>query len=299
MSFSSEVKKELAEIFPEKDCCASALLAGLICFGGKFALSDYCTIKAENYRLLDFLSNFCAERYLICPTVTKRGDGFFLTLPDSFMLFQELDILKAGEIKFSIPDSLDTCCKRAFIKGAFIGGGSISSPEKQYHLEFATPHFGLSEKFAGLLGEFDIPAKTSKRKSRFITYFKDNDLICDVLALMGASKAAIRVSEANITKSLSNLYNRRDNCESANYDKTMNASIKQIIAIEKIDQLMGLDNLPDGVREFAYLRLENRNLALSDLARLSDPPISKSGANHRMRKLMQIAENLTGDNINE
>lgn len=299
MSFSSEVKKELAKSFPENPCCASALLAGLICFGGKFTISDYCTIKAENYKLLDFLSNFCAERYLICPTVTKRGDGFFLTLPDAFMLFQELDILKAGEIKFSIPDSLDACCKRAFIKGAFLGGGTVSSPEKQYHLEFATPHFGLSEKFAALLAEFDIPAKTLKRKSRFITYFKDNDIICDVLALMGASKAAIKVSETNITKSLSNLYNRRDNCESANYDKTMNASIKQIIAIEKIDRLMGLDNLPDGVREFAYLRLENRNLALAELARLSDPPISKSGANHRMRKLMQIADNLTGDNINE
>ena len=299
MSFSSEVKKELAKTLPENACCASALLAGMICFGGKFTLSDYCTIKAENYRLLDFLSNFCAERYMICPTLTKRGDGFFLTLPDAFMLFQEIDILKAGEIKFSIPDSLDSCCKRSFIKGAFLASGIVSSPEKQYHLEFSTPHFGLTEKFVALLAEFDIKAKALKRKSRFVTYFKDNDVICDVLALMGASKAAIKLNETNITKSLSNLYNRRDNCESANYDKTMNASIKQIIAIEKIDRLMGLENLPDGVREFAYLRLENRNLALSELARLADPPISKSGANHRMRKLMQIADNLTGDNINE
>lgn len=295
MSFASDVRKELAEILPEKACCTASLLAGYICFGGKITASDYCTIKCDSYKLLDMLSSFCAERYFLVPTLVKRNEELFLTLPDAFVLFQELDILKAGQVKFSIPSFMDSCCKRAFIKGAFLGSGTVSSPEKQYHLEFSTPHFGLSEPFAELLREFDINPKTLNRKSRFVTYFKDNDAICDVLALMGASKAAIKVSQTNIKKSLSNLYNRRDNCESANYDKTVSASIKQLIAIEKIDKYMGLENLSDQLREFAELRLKHQAMPLSELAKLTDPPISKSGANHRMRKLNEIAKSLTGE----
>ncbi len=293
MSFASDVKKELTQAPIEKDCCASTMLAGMLSFGGRFSADDYFTLNSESYRLLDFLSTLCAERYLICPTLIKRSGSYSLVLPDAQQLLQELDILKAGQIKFSLPDMMDDCCKRAFIKGAFLGSGTVSDPEKQNHLEFSTPHFGLSEPFSELLNEFDIPSKTLKRKSRYVTYFKDNDIICDVLAIMGAGRAALTLSETSISKSINNKNNRINNSENANYDKTLIASVKQILAINAIDEHMGIENLPSQLRDLAILRLENRDLPLSELAQILE--ISKSGVNHRMRKLIQIAGDLTGD----
>ena len=297
MSFASDVKKELANLPLENDCCGAAMLAGMLCFGGKFSVDDILTLNSEIYKLLDFLSEFCAERYLLCPTLIKRGGSYSLCLPDATMLLQELDVIKSGQTGFSLPDMMSDCCKRAFIKGAFLGSGTISSPEKQYHLEFSTSHFGLERSLCDLFSQFDIPAKSLRRKSKYVIYFKDNDVICDVLALMGAGRAALVISETNISKSLSNLYNRRDNCETANYDKTITASVKQILAINTIDRETGLDHLPKPLYELAILRLKHRDLPLASLAQMLN--ISKSGVNHRMRKIIEIAESITGGEINE
>lgn len=297
MSFASDVKKELIDMPTEKECCAPALLAGMLCFGGKFSSDDYYTLSSESYRLMDFLSALCAERFFIVPTLIKRSGSYSLILPEATMLLHELDILKSGQVKFSFPDMRSECCKRAFIKGAFLSSGTISSPEKQYHLEFSTPHFGISEPLRELLMEFDIPAKTLRRKSRYVTYFKDNDVICDILALMGAGRAALTLSEKSVSKSIANRDNRLINSENANYDKTITASVKQIIAINTIDNKLGLENLPAQLKELAELRLKNRDLPLSELAQRLE--ISKSGVNHRMRKILEIAENLTGESTNE
>lgn len=297
MSFSSDVKNELIDTLAEKDCCNSAMLAGMLSFGGKFSADDTFTLTGENYKLLDFLSVYCAEKYFIFPTLIKRKGSYSLSLPDASMLLLELDILKTGEVKFSLPGMMSDCCKRSFIKGAFLSSGTISDPQKQNHLEFSTPHFGLSGPFAELLAEFDIPAKTLKRKSRYVTYFKDNDIICDVLALMGAGSAALKISETNISKSIANRDNRIINSENANYDKTVIASVKQILAINTIDKYMGIDGLPSQLRDLALLRLEKRDANLAELAEMLE--ISKSGVNHRMRKIMKIAEDLTGETTNE
>ncbi len=297
MSFASDVKKELIDLPTEKDCCANSLLSGMLCFGGKFSSNDYYTLNSESYRLLDFLSILCAEKFLICPTLVKRSGSYSLILPEATMLLQELGILTPGQVKFSFPKMPEDCCKRAFIKGAFLSSGTISSPEKQYHLEFSTHHFGISEPLRELLKEFDIPSKTLRRKSRYVTYFKDNDVICDILALMGAGRAALTLSETNITKSIANRDNRLINSENANYDKTITASVKQIIAINTIDNHLGLEKLPPQLKELAQLRLNNRDLPLSELAERLE--ISKSGVNHRMRKIIEIADSLTGENENE
>lgn len=293
MSFASEVKKELISTGVENDCCASSMLAGMLCFGGKFSADDYYTLHSESYLLLDFLSNLCAEKYLICPTLLKQSGSYSLILPDATMLMTELDILRSGEVKFSIPDLMNDCCKRAFIRGAFLGGGTISDPKKQNHLEFSTPHFGLSDHFSKLLEEFDIPSKTLKRKYKFVTYFKDNDIICDILAIMGAGRSALTLSEISISKDIANKNNRLNNSETANYEKTVAASIKQIFAIEIIDRKMGLENLPPQLRELALLRLEYKSLSLAELADKLE--ISKSGVNHRMRKIIQIAGDLENE----
>lgn len=297
MSFASDVKKELISAQPEKDCCASAMLAGMLSFGGKFSADDYFTLHSESYLLLDFISTLCAERYLLCPTLIKRGGSYSLHIPDASMLLQELDILKAGDVKFSLPSLMDECCKRSYIKGAFLGSGTVSDPQKQNHLEFSTPHFGLPEPFANLLSEFDIPSKSLKRKTRYVIYFKDNDIICDMLAIMGAGRAALTLSETNISKSIANKNNRINNSENANYDKTVIASVKQILAINSIDEHMGIENLPPQLKELALLRLDKKDLSLTELAEILE--ISKSGVNHRMRKILEIANNLTGEQINE
>ena len=297
MSFASDVKKELISAQPEKDCCASAMLAGMLSFGSKFSADDYFTLHSESYLLLDFISTLCAEKFLICPTLVKRSGSYSLILPEATMLLQELGILTPGQVKFSFPDMPEDCCKRAFIKGAFLSSGTISSPVKQYHLEFSTHHFGISEPLRELLMEFDIPSKTLRRKSRYVTYFKDNDVICDILALMGAGRAALTLSETNITKSIANRDNRLINSENANYDKTITASVKQIIAINTIDNHIGLENLPPQLKELALLRLDKKDLSLTELAEILE--ISKSGVNHRMRKILEIANNLTGEQKNE
>ena len=297
MSFASDVKKELIDLTDDKACCTSAMLSGMLCFGGKFLADDSFVLTSESYKLLDFLSVLCAERYLLCPTLIKRSGNYSLAIPDASMLLLELGVLKTGEVKFHLPELMDDCCKRSFIKGAFLNGGTVSDPEKQNHLEFSTSHFGLSDQFAKLLSEFDIPAKTLKRKSRYVTYFKDNDIICDVLAIMGAGRAALAISETNISKSINNKNNRINNSENANYDKTVIASVKQIIAINSIDKFMGIESLPLPLRELSELRREKRDANLAELAEMLN--ISKSGVNHRMRKILSVAQDLTGENVNE
>ena len=297
MSFSSDVKKELIQTISGSECCYSALLSGMLSFGGRFSADDSYTLVSESYKLLDFLSVLCAEKFFIFPTLIKLKGTFSLNLPEASMILSELDILKTSDIKFTLPSMMNDCCRRSFIKGAFLSGGTVSDPNKQNHLEFSTPHFGLSEQFSALLSEFDIPSKTLRRKSKFVTYFKDNDIICDVLALMGAGSSALKISETNISKSIANRDNRLINSENANYDKTLIASVKQLLAIDTIDKFIGLDNLPEQLRELALLRREKRDENLAGLADILG--ISKSGVNHRMRKIIKIAEDLTGEDSNE
>ena len=298
MSFASDVKKELLASPPGKDCCKLSMLSGIICFGGKLRENGkICLISSESSELLEFVRDLCTDRFSVSPVISGHGSGYSLSIPDAANMLKELDIIKSGDVKFSLPSCISQpCCKRAFIKGSFLSSGTVSDPKKQNHLEFSTPHFGLSEPLGELLGEFDIPSKLLRRKSRYVTYFKDNDIICDVLAIMGAGRAALTLSETSISKSISNKNNRINNSENANYDKTVIASVKQIIAINNIEKHLGIENLPPQLRELAEIRLKKKDLSLTQLAEILD--ISKSGVNHRMRKIIEIAENLTGDMSN-
>lgn len=298
MSFASDVKKELLASPPGKDCCKLSMLSGIICFGGKLRENGkICLISSESSELLEFVRDLCTDRFSVSPVISGHGSGYSLSIPDAANMLRELDIIKSGDVKFSLPSCISQpCCKRAFIKGSFLSSGTVSDPKKQNHLEFSTPHFGLSEPLGELLGEFDIPSKLLRRKSRYVTYFKDNDIICDVLAIMGAGRAALTLSETSISKSISNKNNRINNSENANYDKTVIASVKQIIAINNIEKHLGIENLPPQLRELAEIRLKKKDLSLTQLAEILD--ISKSGVNHRMRKIIEIAENLTGDMSN-
>ena len=200
---------------------------------------------------------------------------------------------------------MDDCCKRSYIRGVFIGCATSNivlsktldqknkKPSSGYHLEFVFSSDELAGDFASLLAEFDIMSKKVARKSSFIVYLKEGDLISDILALIGAGKTVLALQNEIILRSLRNKVNRQNNCETGNINKVVNASLKQINAIKIISETIGIESLPLALQEVAMLRLANREESLDDLVLLSITPITKSGLNHRFRKLIEISKNLS------
>ena len=195
-----------------------------------------------------------------------------------------------------IPDLKGTlkeqCCRRAFLRGAYLCVGSMSNPGKSYHLEFDC----IDEKEADLLLEltavFDIPAKVARRKKYYVVYIKEGSAICDMLNIMGAHVSLMDFENHRIVKEVRNSVNRKVNCETANIAKTVNAAAGQVRDIMLIQERTGLSELPKNLREIAQLRLEYQEATLQELGELLTPPVGKSGVNHRLRKLSEIAESM-------
>lgn len=187
----------------------------------------------------------------------------------------------------------DTCCKRAYIRGAFLGGGSVSDPEKKgYHLEFITHSEEYGESLKTLINEFGLESKLIDRKANHIVYLKEGDQIVDLLNIIGAHKALLDFENVRIVKQMRNDVNRLVNCETANLNKTVNAAMRQVQDIELIESRVGLGALPDGLSQLAELRLEQPEASLKELGELLDPPVGKSGVNHRFKKIHKFAESL-------
>jgi DNA-binding protein WhiA len=179
----------------------------------------------------------------------------------------------------------DECCRAAFLRGAFLAGGSVSDPRKSYHLELATPHAGVARETLALLRELEFEPKSVARAGNHVTYFKRSAAIEDFLTLIGAAVSAMDLMSAKIEKDMRNTVNRNVNCDTANASKTVNAALSQLEAIARLE----LDALPEKLRDTARRRLGNPELSLTELAELHDPPITKSGLNHRLRKLRELA----------
>ncbi|MBO4411270.1 MAG: DNA-binding protein WhiA [Lachnospiraceae bacterium] len=182
------------------------------------------------------------------------------------------------------------CCKKAFLRGAFLAAGSFSDPAKSYNLEFTLQRRSTADLVVSLLSAFEIRGKTVERNGRFVVYLKDGDQISDFLAVVQASKTLLAYENARVIKDVRNSVNRRVNCEVANTGKTVTAGISMIHDIEKIELTRGLDSLPEVLRETARLRMEYPSASLKELGELMDPPVGKSGVNHRLRRLKEIAE---------
>ena len=187
----------------------------------------------------------------------------------------------------------ETCDRAAFLRGAFFAGGSITDPQKRYHLELTTSHLQVSRELNSLLQECGYPPKSLSRGGSLITYFKQSDQIEDFLTLIGAPVAAMNVMSAKLEKDLRNSVNRRLNCDSANLDKAVEAAQEQMEAIRRLQAAELLEQLPDKLQETAALRLEYPELSLSELAAEFDPPVSKSCLNHRLRKLLELSRDLS------
>ncbi len=184
------------------------------------------------------------------------------------------------------------CCKRAYIRGAFLGGGSVSDPEKIYHLEIVTHSDSYANSLCSLINEFGLNAKTIERKNNYVVYLKEGEHIVNLLNIIGAHSALLDLENIRIYKDMRNNINRIVNCETANLSKTINAAVRQIENIRYIEDSYGLSNLSPSLREVAELRLNNPDASLRELGEMLNPPIGKSGVNHRLRKLDKIAEEL-------
>lgn len=284
MSFSKKVKEELVRQISSARHCQMAELSALLHFIGQFGEDK------EGNLVLGFRTEneFVLRK---CFTLLKKT----FNIENSVMLSHEesLKIInKFGD--FSKPVSSlfikNTCCQRAFLRGAFLSVGSISDPEKGYHLEFVCDYEKQAEQLQQIMQDFGIEAKIVIRKKYHVVYIKEGSGIVELLALMEAHVALMDFENMRIVKDMRNSINRRVNCEAANITKTVNAASKQVEDILLIQRKIGFGQLADSLREIAELRLDNPDATLKELGELLNPPVGKSGVNHRLRKLSELAE---------
>lgn len=296
MSFSSETKNELCRLTIQKKCCAQAEAYGILLYCNSFRKNEIKIITESNalaQRLpLLFEKAFHVE-FDQRPTERVGKRTFLINIPSKLRTISEVfgydpEASLAHHINFGILE--EDHCRTAFFRGAFLAGGSATDPEKGYHLELATSHYNVSRELLALLREAGFQPKDTTRNSNYITYFKQSEYIEDFFTAIGAPISAMGIMNAKVEKNLRGSVNRRVNCDAANLDKVVAAAGDQIEAIHRLAVTCGLDSLPDKLRDTASLRLEFPELTLSQLAELSDPPVTKSCLNHRLRKLMELSK---------
>ena len=295
MSFCAEVKNELLNFRPSP-CCKSAYIYGFMLFGRSFSIKKI-SLQTGNENVADGYSDAMFSVYKVRPKVTVGG-----TVRPTYKaeVTSEADRLKIlASMDFGITDTdinrelfLRDCCILAFIRGAFLACGNINDPEKEYRAEFNIKNEILADEFSALLEEQGINMKKSVRKSGVQLYTKDSSVIEDLLTLIGAGKVALDIMDTKIIKSVKNNMNRARNCDNANISKTVEASIKQRTAIEYLEKADRLYSLPGELLDAALLRKENPEATLKELCKLSLTPLTVSGLNHRLSKIIEIYEDM-------
>lgn len=286
MSFSSDIKEELGRQYSKSRHCQMAELSGMIELDGRIdEQNGTMYFKTDNPVLL--------EKYaILMKKVFELDISKSISKEDTDRIMQTF---KWNRLEGATTNGLilqNTCCKRAFIRGAFLAGGSMSDPNKSYHFEIVCHTLEQAKQLQGVMQSFDTDAKIVERKGHHVVYLKEGSQIVDMLNVMEAYVALMNLENVRILKEVRNTINRKVNCETANINKTVNAAVKQVEDIELIRERIGLDNLPDNLREMALLRLEYPEATLKELGNYLEPPVGKSGVNHRLRKLSAIAEDL-------
>lgn len=286
MSFSSDIKEELGRQYSKSRHCQMAELSGMIELDGRIDEQDGTMyFKTDNSVLL--------EKYaILMRKVFELDISKPISKEDTDRIMQTF---KWNRLEGATTNGLilqNTCCKRAFIRGAFLAGGSMSDPNKSYHFEIVCHTHEQAKQLQSVMQSFDTDAKIVERKGHHVVYLKEGSQIVDMLNVMEAYVALMNLENVRILKEVRNTINRKVNCETANINKTVNAAVKQVEDIELIRERIGLDNLPENLREMALLRLEYPEATLKELGNYLEPPVGKSGVNHRLRKLSAIAEDL-------
>ncbi len=296
MSFSMQVKDELVKTEYEAACCKKSLLYGMCIFGKSFSAGSV-SLQTENEHVAELYANLLKELFNINYTVKKSPKGRNITVSvseksDAAKLFKSFGHEGAGSLKINHSNFDCESCVKAFTAGAFLSCGTISTPEKDYHLEFTVPYLNLSKSLMTLIEEMELKPKYTYRHGYNIVYFKESESIEDCLYLMGASDAMFEMMNVKIVKDFRNMANRKANCETANITRMVNAVAGQIQAIDKIWNKKGKEYLPENLEILAELRYENPDLSLSELAQMCNPSLSRSGVNHRLKRIIDIAAEL-------
>ena len=290
MSFTYQLKKEILENENTKACCSAAELAGIVAFsssvknGNIRIVIENRAVASRIVRLMKRTLGFKAEIEKRSGGGVRKNDVFIINCRDGKALFEKLGLNN------SLHKILKPCCKRAFIKGAFLGGGSVSDPNKRYHLEFVTCYDSICDNVIELFDDMGLKAGKVFRRGKNVIYFKDCDMICDVLAGIGINRGVMEIYEIKVIKDKKNELNRINNMEVANIFKIVDAAANQLMCIEKIDKAVGIDSLPESLRELAKLRIKYPDDGLGALGAKLSPPLGKSGVNHRMRKIIEISK---------
>ena len=316
MSFSTDTKSDLSRILLIDDCCKLAELAALIRMSGTLQLTGLkrfnLKITTENpstarkvFRYVKDLFKIHTEVMIRRNPRLKKNNHYMMIVTHamgSAIILNKIGIVKkendSFHITYKIPKELikRECCKRAYLRGAFLGGGSISDPEKTYHLEFVTSSPEHSEDLKNLINSFNLNSKIVERKGSYVVYIKEGDQVVDILNIIGAHKALLDLENIRIYKQMRNDVNRIVNCETANLSKTVDAAMRQVENIRYIEENVGLDKLPTNLREVAEIRLNFRDASLKELGQMLNPPLGKSGVNHRLRKIEEFAQQIQRKN---
>ena len=290
MSFSSEVKAELDKQFGASRHCQIAEMAAYV--ANIAQISDgKLLFHSENDRLLKKVFTLLQKTYSI-NSGDEGGDGD-LTVSDPAQVAYVTESVRYSEMQGGAVSPLllkNSCCRRAYLRGCFVSIGSMSDPEKHYHLEFYCSEMPQAEQLQAVLQEFGIKARTTVRKGHTIVYLKESESIADFLSVVGAVQAMMELENLRIEKELRGDANRRVNCDTANIQKTLNAAERQLEDIRYLQERYGLQRLSDPLRQMAEVRLEYPEATLAELGEMLDPKVGKSGVNHRLRKLSEIAE---------
>lgn len=295
MSFSSQVKNELCRAAPSRRCCAQAEAYGILMFCNQFTPGEV-KIITENDALCARLPALFKKAFRLSfdrlpePEETGKRSFVIQNAEKIAVISETYGMERAGmpahHVNYAVLE--ESCCRLSFLRGAFLAGGSVSDPEKSYHLELATSHYNVSRETFALMQECGLAPKQATRKANYVIYFKQSESIEDFLTAVGAPIAAMEVMNAKVEKTLRCSVNRRVNCDAANLDKAVEAAQGQLAAIRRLESAGRLDALPDKLQEAAYLRLGHPEDTLEQLAAQCEPPVTKSALNHRLRKLVSL-----------
>ena len=298
LSFTIKVKNELCNEFPTSRCCVRAHLAGIAGFCGAIVIENGKTVfrmRTESKVIADRINALLAELFDIEPLIEKTGKIYSIDIKENLTrILTELGFMQNGVVKFLADPFVvhDECCKASFVSGAFLGGGYVKTPKNGYHFEIKTHYRDLSRDLTEIMTDIGFEPKMVTRKSEYVSYIKQSDIICDILGLFGATDAMFELCNVKIYNDMKNKVTRRANCDIANINKAVAAASEQLAAINKIKNKKGLASLPEVLEEMANLRLLNPDANLKELGEMLNPPISKSGVNHRLKKIVKIAEEI-------
>lgn len=310
-SYSAEVRNELARIMGEQECCKVAELASLIRMGGTMLIggnsnlginftTENAAVARKTLTLIKSGFHLKTEVVVSRGRRLKKNNSYLIKVVPSPVvteLLTVLGIMRGDNLNVTSDSSIlrKSCCRRAYLRGAFLGGGSVNKPEGDYHLELVTGNSDFAKTLVRLMKYFSLPVGMTERKNDYIVYLKDGDAIAAFLRLIGAHNALLTFENVRVVKDMRNQVNRLVNCETANLQKTVNAAVRQVKYIQLIAKHRGLDKLPFSLREAALLRLAHPEATLQELVDAMAGRVGKSGMNHRLRKLEQIAMELENE----